>query len=156
MELREVDTTMMMSVVSGTATRTCISVSVGVWLSGALYVVVQNPWYGVLACGVALGHVLCEWWAAADEARERREEVNELEKQVVALRSTMREMAMVNAELERVNGAMGRDRLKMAVMHSELEGVGGSPRLRRRSRGMSIDHEDGFRPLIRTLSTRSF
>ena len=97
MELREVDTIMMFS---STVARTCISVSVGVWLSGALYVVVRNPWYGVLACGVALGHVLCEWWAAADEARERREEVCELEKQVVALRSTMQEMALLDAVSE--------------------------------------------------------
>ncbi len=98
MELREVDTMMML--MAGTITRTCISVSVGVWLSAALYLVVRNPWYGVLACGVALGHVLCEWWAAADEARDRREEVCELEKQVVALRSTMQEMALLDAVSE--------------------------------------------------------
>ncbi len=96
MELHEVDITML----AATVTRTCISVSVGVWLSAALYLVVRNPWFGVLACGVALGHVLCEWWAAADEARDRREEVAELEKQVVALRSAMQEMATLDSTCE--------------------------------------------------------
>ena len=131
MELREVD---MIAMLADRVTRTCISVSVWVWVSAALYLVVRNPWYGVLACGVALGHALCEWWAAADEARERGEEVVELEKQVVALRSTMREMAVMNSELERINNGMTRDRMMMAVMSSELEGAGtGSLRARPRS-----------------------
>jgi hypothetical protein len=112
MELREVEITMMM--LADGVTRACISVSVGVWVSAALYLVVRNPWYGVLACGVGLGHVLCEWWAAADEARERGEEVVELEKQVVALRSTMREMALLDpaseAQIRRAKFRTGRDR----------------------------------------------
>ena len=81
-------------------TRACISLSFGAWLAGMLYLVVQSPWVGVLACGCALGYALCEWWTATCDLQERQEEVAELEKQVVVLKSAMQEMAVLDSVCE--------------------------------------------------------
>lgn len=97
MELRDV------SWMSCAVTRAGISLSVGAWLAGALFVVVEWPWVGVLACGTVLGYVLCEWWAAMAELRDRQQEVVELEKQVVVLKSAMQEMATLDSVCEARN-----------------------------------------------------
>ena len=97
--------------ISESITRACIALSTGVWLASLLYVVVRNPWAGVLACGSVLGFVLCEWWSTVCELRDRQEEVVELEKQVVVLKSAMQEMAVLDSVSE---GRMRRAQFRAA------------------------------------------
>ena len=73
-------------------TRVGFSLAVGVWLGGMLYLMTRTPWVAVFACGFGLGWVLLDNWAMQVEMQERQAEVAELEKQVVALRSSMHEM----------------------------------------------------------------
>jgi hypothetical protein len=82
------------------------SIGIGAWLAGSLYLTVRNPWFAVLACGTVLGRVLLLLWEAEHELRARLDDLSELEKQVVALRTAMHEMSIRNDELERTNNKL--------------------------------------------------
>jgi hypothetical protein len=79
------------------------SIGIGACLAGSLYLTVRNPWFAVLACGTVLGRVLLLLWEAEHELRARLEDLSELEKQVVALRTAMHEMRMIHGDLEKSN-----------------------------------------------------
>ncbi len=97
MELGEVSLTMPYR---SAANRMAFSLGLGAWMTGVMYAVARVPWAGVFALGVALGWVLLDYWLVLDEERERREDVIELEKQVVALRASMSRMVQSDARLE--------------------------------------------------------
>jgi hypothetical protein len=71
-----------------------------VTLTGLLYLVTHNPWASVFACAAGMGWVLLDYCQMCAEERARCNEVVELEKQVVVLRSTLQEMAVMHEELE--------------------------------------------------------
>ena len=75
----------------------------GVWITAALWLVTRHPWCSVFACAAAVGWLQFDNWATMSECRAKQEEIAELEKQVIVLRSAMHEMATVNSELEAVN-----------------------------------------------------
>lgn len=75
----------------------------GVWITAALWLVTRHPWCSVFACAAAVGWLQFDNWAHAGECRAKQEEIVELEKQVVVLRSAMHEMASVNGQLEAVH-----------------------------------------------------
>jgi hypothetical protein len=78
-------------------------------LTGMLYLMVANPWANVFACSAGLGWLSLLYCDANSDAQARREEVMELEKQVVVLRSTLQEMAVMHDTLEsRVTDDMRR------------------------------------------------
>ena len=101
-------------------TRIGVTWCVAAGLTGGLYLVTHNPWASVFACGAALGWVLLDHCQMCEEEQRRRAEVAELEKQVVSLRSTMQEMA---------------------VMHEEQES--GAQRVRSRRRGLTSSRSSG-------------
>ena len=96
MELAEVNPMAQGDVMS----RLVFSLCVGAWTTSLMWVVSRQPWAGVFALGVSLGWVLMGYWLEMEESSERREEVVELEKQVVSLRASMSRMVQVDAALE--------------------------------------------------------
>ena len=74
--------------------------SMGVALTGLLFLVTQNPWGSVFACCAGLGWLLIDYGLTAEALRVQQEAGTELEKQIVVLRTALHEMAMANSELE--------------------------------------------------------
>ena len=72
----------------------------GMWLSGMLWLMTRNPWVGVFVVGFCLGLFLLENWALDEELRRSRENVIDLEKQVVGLRSIVSKMVLGTATME--------------------------------------------------------
>jgi hypothetical protein len=70
-----------------------MAVSFGLWVSGMLWLVVWNAWVGVFATGTALGLCVLENATLAEWLEMTRSETEELEKQVVSLRTTIDQMA---------------------------------------------------------------
>ena len=81
-------------------TRICMAVSFGGWMSVSLWLIVGNPWVGVFAIGAVLGVYVLENGALQMGLGSARGDIGELEKQVVALRTTIDRMARLNTELE--------------------------------------------------------
>ena len=76
-----------------TWTRMCIGISFGLWASSMLWLVTWNPWVGVFAVGTALGLSVLENATLAEWLETTRSETEELEKQVVSLKTTIDRMA---------------------------------------------------------------
>jgi hypothetical protein len=81
-------------------TRIGVAGVMAVTLTGMLYLVTHNPWASVFACAAGMGWVLLDYCQMYAEERARFNEVVELEKQVVVLRSTLQEMAVMHESLE--------------------------------------------------------
>jgi hypothetical protein len=81
-------------------TRIGVAGVMAVALTGMLYLMVANPWANVFACSAGLAWLSLLYCDANSDAQARREEVVELEKQVVVLRSTLQEMAVMHESLE--------------------------------------------------------
>ena len=81
-------------------TTVCFSISVGVWITGALWLIVRQPWTSVFGVGMYAGWLLMDCMHLAGEKQAQLEEIGELEKQVVVLRSRLSEMARENSHLE--------------------------------------------------------
>ncbi len=78
-------------------------------LTGMLYLMVASPWASVFACAAGMVWLELDYCQICSEERARREEVVELEKQVVVLRSTLQEMAVMHDAMEsRVTDDMHR------------------------------------------------
>lgn len=92
MELRGV--TLRMPEVLSSPTRLLFAVGLGAWMTGLVWVLSRSPWAGVFALGVALGWAQTDKWLLLEEERERRDEVAELEKQVVSLRATLSRLTL--------------------------------------------------------------
>ena len=69
--------------------RICMAVSFGAWLAMSLWLVVQSPWMAVFCAGTGLGLALLECSRLRECQRSQEENAVELEKQVVALRTTL-------------------------------------------------------------------
>jgi hypothetical protein len=93
MELGEIDWMV-------TVTRIGVTCGTAVTLTGLLYLVTHNPWASVFACAAGMAWVLMDYCQMCAEERARCNEVVELEKQVVVLRSTLQEMAVMHESLE--------------------------------------------------------
>jgi hypothetical protein len=81
-------------------TRIGLTCGMAVTLTALLYLVTHNPWASVFACAAGMGWVLLDYCQVCAEERARCDEVVELEKQVVVLRSTLQEMAVMHETLE--------------------------------------------------------
>ena len=84
-----------------TWTRTCIGISFGLWASGMLWLVTWNAWIGVFAVGAALGMCVLENAVLAEWLETTRSEIEELEKQVVSLKTTITLMGREWVERDR-------------------------------------------------------
>ena len=82
--------------------RLSVACCAGVWITAALWMTTGNPWCSVFACAAAVGWLQFDNWATVGECHARQETIMELEKQVVALRTTMHDMAATSSE--RVRG----------------------------------------------------
>ena len=91
---------MMMFFFQQWVTRIALTWCMGAGLTGLLFLVTHNPWASVFACGAGVGWLLLDLCETSSEARDRRDEVAELEKQVIVLRSAMQDMAVMHDELE--------------------------------------------------------
>jgi hypothetical protein len=69
--------------------RTCMAVSFGAWLALCLWLITASPWAGVFAAGTGLGMMLVECSNLQECKTSLEADVMELEKQVVALRTTL-------------------------------------------------------------------
>lgn len=69
--------------------RTCMAVSFGAWLALCLWLITASPWAGVFAAGTGLGMMLVECSNLQACKTSLEADVMELEKQVVALRTTL-------------------------------------------------------------------
>ena len=98
----------------GWGTRIGFSACVGVWTTGLLWLVTRNALAAVFIMGAVLGLYMVENWGLKSEVREMEGSVVELEKQVVALRTSMHEMCRTNADLE----AEGRRALSRRLIQS--------------------------------------
>ena len=68
-----------------------------------LRLVVTDPWVGVLVTAAVMAWFMLEALAQCEENEALKQDRVEMEKMVVALRSTMHEMSQANKELEAVN-----------------------------------------------------
>lgn len=69
-------------------------------LTGLLWAVSRVPWVGVFAMGVGLGVYMLKCWGLMDALENAEKDRVELEKQVVALRTTVDNMARARLEME--------------------------------------------------------
>ncbi len=74
-------------------TRGCFACCIGAWLSGASWLIARNPWVGVFAVGFCLGLFMLENWRLLEEAQSLQDNRTDLEKQIIALRSTICKMS---------------------------------------------------------------
>jgi hypothetical protein len=82
-------------------------------VTGLLRLVTLNPWLGVFVTACTTMWFLAEACDMWNECESKKEEVAELEKQVVVLKSAMQEMALMDSELKVVNRRLGfRNRSK--------------------------------------------
>jgi len=98
-------------------TRVCMATSFGGWMTGALWLVTRNAWVGVFACAVALGLYILHNIRLAEREAAMVDEVGELQKQVVGLRTTIDRMARLG-EVERAMA--GKVRLRHGRSDSSL------------------------------------
>ena len=87
--------------------RALIAGLLGGGVTGLLRLVTLNPWLGVFVTACTTMWFLAEAWDMWNECESKKEDVAELEKQVVVLKSAMQEMALMNSELEVVNRRLG-------------------------------------------------
>ena len=104
---------------SGTLTRMCMAVSFGLWVSGMLWLVVWNAWVGVFATGTALGLCVLENATLAEWLEMTRSETEQLEKQVVSLRTTIDQLAR-DQTIERVEHHRAAFRVRRMTSASSL------------------------------------
>jgi hypothetical protein len=88
--------------------RTCMAVSFGAWLALCLWLITASPWAGVFAAGTGLGMMLVECSNLQACKTSLEADVMELEKQVVALRTTL--ARVMRREEESVEDARARFR----------------------------------------------
>ena len=81
-------------------TTVCFSISMGMWMTGALWLIVRQPWTSVFGVGMYAGWLLMDCMHLASEKQAQQDEIRELEKQVVVLRSRLSEMTRENSQLE--------------------------------------------------------
>ena len=72
-----------------------------------LRLVVTDPWVGVHVTAAVMAWFVADSSARSEENEALKQDRAELEKMVVALRSTMHEMSQANSELEAVNRKIG-------------------------------------------------
>ena len=84
----------------------------GMWLSGLLWLLTKNQWVGVFAAGFSLGLYMLENWALDEELKKSYENVIDLEKQIVGLRSTISKMVLGSAAME---VEMRRDKFRLGT-----------------------------------------
>jgi len=82
-------------------TRIGFGISTGAWLAGLLWMTTRNGFVGVFIIGACLGVYMLENWSLMERIRDKDSEIWELQKQVVALRSVVRELSLANEKLER-------------------------------------------------------
>lgn len=105
------------------AVRILFALCLGAWMTATMWVVTRSPWAGVFALGAALGWVLLDYWLLLEEDHERRDEVMELEKQVVSLRASMSSMAHTHVPWSK-GGESGKARAAFrAKRHASSEPV---------------------------------
>lgn len=85
----------------GVVTRISFGISVGAWIAGLLWMTTRNGFVGVFIIGACLGLYMLENWSLMERIREKDNEIWELQKQVVDLRSVTRELGLANEMLER-------------------------------------------------------
>lgn len=73
-------------------TKACFSISVGAWLACLLWLVVREPWAGVFGTGACMGWVLMGSLQLTEDKQALKQEIRELEKQVIVLRSRLSEL----------------------------------------------------------------
>ena len=76
---------------------------IGGCTSLVLRLVVTDPWVGVLVTAAVMAWFMLEALAQCEENEALKQDRAEMEKMVVALRSTMHEMSQANKEREAVN-----------------------------------------------------
>ena len=59
-----------------------------------LWLIARNPWAGVFAVGFCLALYMMENWGLYGEIRNQQDNILDLEKQIVALRSTIGKLAL--------------------------------------------------------------
>jgi hypothetical protein len=69
------------------------SLFISTWLTGTLWLISQVPWLGVFAMGVCIGMYMLENWRMKEEAQSLQENICELEKQIVVLKTVLNDMA---------------------------------------------------------------
>lgn len=81
-------------------TRLGFAVFTGVWLTCLLRLITWNAWLSVFVLSACLGIYTLENWNLMDEINDMKNNTNELEKQVVSLRSVIEKMCRLNSQLE--------------------------------------------------------
>ena len=103
------------------STTVCLSLSMGVWMTGALWLIVREPWVCVFGMGMYEGWLLMDCMHLAGEKQAQLEEIMELEKQVIVLRSRLSEMVSENCSLEvRHRRAMLRSSSERSIQSSSF------------------------------------
>jgi hypothetical protein len=92
--------TQIMALDNDWSTKICFSISAGVWMTVLHWVIVREPWCSVFGLAMCLGWLLMDCMRLSGEKQVQLEEIRELEKQVVVLRSRLSEMARENSHLE--------------------------------------------------------
>ena len=81
-------------------TTICFSISMGVWITAALWLIVRQPWTSVFGVGMYAGWLIMDCMYMAGDKQAQLEEIIELEKQVCVLRSRLSDMVREEAGLE--------------------------------------------------------
>ena len=81
-------------------TRICVTWLAAVALTALLFLMTNNPWASVFACGVGLGWLLLDYGLTLEALRARQMDIVELEKQIVVMRTALHDMSGTITELE--------------------------------------------------------
>jgi hypothetical protein len=83
-------------------TRICVSWVAAVALTGLLFLITNNPWASVFACGVGLGWLLLDYSMTLEALRARQMDIVELEKQIVqvVMCTALHDMSATITEME--------------------------------------------------------
>ena len=73
------------------------SVSIGVWVTLVMWLVIQNVWVSVFALGVCLGLCILEKWMLAEEVYGLQSGARVLETQLAVLQTAVDEMSQRSA-----------------------------------------------------------
>ena len=82
------------------STTICFSISMGAWITAALWLIVREPWACVFGATACVGWLLMDCMHMAGDMQAQLEEIMELEKQVCVLRSRLSDMVREEAGLE--------------------------------------------------------
>lgn len=81
-------------------TKAALASASGLCFVTIFYAILGNPWIAVLVCGTEIGFMWMENGRIITEVRAKTEQISDLEKQIVALRTTIHGMINHHNETE--------------------------------------------------------